>query len=108
MVEESGLLGDETKMDKKVLSRLYSKRTGKFVGNCLFRIGMQVGPSRPYGEQSGGRRRGQNCPLGLSLTKGREKVGHYSKRYYGAYGNEVTCGRDTKTGIAIYLMVHNR
>ena len=98
MVEESGLLGDETKMDKKVLSRLYSKRTGKFVGNCLFRIGMQVGPSRPYGEQSGGRRRGQNCPSGLSLTKGREKVGHYSKRYYGAYAMRSRVGETRKLG----------
>ena len=48
VLEESELLGDETMMHKNVLSPLYLKLMQMFVANCLFRIGIQVGPSRPY------------------------------------------------------------
>ena len=48
MLEESELLGDETTMHKNVLSPLYSKLMQMFVANCLFWIGIQVGPSWPY------------------------------------------------------------
>ena len=48
VLEESELLGDETMMHKNVLSPLYSKPMQMFVANCLFRIGIQVGPSWPY------------------------------------------------------------
>ena len=42
------MLGDETMMHKNVLSPLYSKLMRMFVANCLFQIGIQVGPSQPY------------------------------------------------------------